>query len=56
MRTYRVVHVLEIESFVDAESEDEAVLLAKEGLDALTDGGTVVDERVTVWSEETEDE
>lgn len=56
MKTYRVVHVLEIESFVDADSEDEAVMVAKEGLVGLEDGGTVVDERVTEWSTGDEDE
>lgn len=56
MKIFRVVHVLELESFVEAEDENEALMLAREGLVGLEDGGVIVEERADVWSEpETED-
>lgn len=51
MKTYRVVHVLELESFVNADSEEEALLTAREGLLAFEEGSVVIEERADVWNE-----
>lgn len=51
MKTWRVVHVVEMESFVDADTEEEAVQIAREGLLGLEDGATISAEEATVWSE-----
>lgn len=56
LKIFRVVHVLELESFIEAEDENEALMLAREGLVGLEDGGVIVEERADVWSEpESED-
>ena len=55
MKTWRVVFTVELESHVDAETEDEALLIAREGFIGLEDGGVVIEETATVWEDDSED-
>lgn len=52
MKTWRVVFTVEMESHVDADTEEEAILIAFEGLVGLEDGVTIVAEEATVWRDE----
>ena len=54
MKTYKVVTTLQVESWVDAESESEAVDVAREGMEFLTDGTFILDEYVTEAEDEDE--
>jgi hypothetical protein len=49
MKTWKVVLTVELESLVEADSEREALLVAREGVTCIDDGSTVVDEHVTEW-------
>ena len=51
MKTWKVVLTVELESLVEADSEREALSVAREGLACVDDGSTVVDERVTEWDD-----
>lgn len=51
MKTYRVIHVIEIESFVDADCEEEALNVARSEMDIL-DGTTILDTRATQWADD----
>ena len=55
MKTWRVVFTVELESHVDAETEEEALLVAREGFIGLEDGGVVIEETATVWEDDTDD-
>lgn len=52
MKTWRVVFTMEVESHVDADTEEEAILIAREGLVGLEDGMTFVAEEATVWRDD----
>lgn len=56
MKTYRVTHVVEIESFVQASDEDEALRLANEELPWLEDGMVVVSTEAQLYSDFSEDD
>lgn len=56
MKTWRVVFTMEVESHVDADTEEEAILIAREGLVGLEDGMTFVAEEATVWRDDDDQE
>lgn len=52
MKTYKVTITMEVVSYVDAETDQEAVEVAREGLLGLDDGAVVVAEEVYLWSDD----
>jgi hypothetical protein len=54
VKTYRVVFTIEVQSHIEADSEEEAVRLAREGLVGAEDGMTIVAEEAMLWAEEGE--
>ena len=57
MNTYKVVVTMELESFVDADNEQEALEEVMAFHHAMNDGPlTVVDQHVTLWRTEDDED